>query len=393
MSTEMGITNGARLSPAEIERYSRHLIMSDVALAGQERLKAAKVLLIGAGGLGSPAGLYLAAAGVGTIGLIDADVVDTTNLQRQVLYGTRDVGTPKVDAAVARLRDLNPHVHLIAHPVQLTSANALEILRDYDVIVDGSDNFPTRYLVNDACVLLGKPNVYGSIFRFEGQVSVFSAQDGPCYRCLFPEPPPPGTVPSCAEGGVLGVLPGTVGALQATEAIKLILGIGSPLIGRLLRFDALDMEFQEFQLPRDPRCPVCGEEPTVTELIDYLEFCGLPSQQASPAESLAPAQRITPTELVAQRVAGQPPLVVDVREPYEREIAAIPDSVLIPLGELPARLGELDREREIVVYCRTGARSAKALEQLREAGFPRVKNLTGGIHAWADEIDPRIPKY
>ncbi|MDI3342030.1 MAG: molybdopterin-synthase adenylyltransferase MoeB [Sphaerobacter sp.] len=383
---------GATLSSEEILRYSRHLIMPEVALAGQERLKAARVLLIGAGGLGSPLALYLAAAGVGTIGLVDADVVDVTNLQRQVLYGTRDVGTPKLAAAVARLRDLNPHITIVPHETRLTSVNALEILRDYDVIVDGTDNFPTRYLVNDACVLLGKPNVYGSIFRFEGQVSVFYAQEGPCYRCLFPEPPPPGLVPSCAEGGVLGVLPGTVGALQATEAIKLILGIGEPLIGRLLRFDALDMSFQEFRLRKDPACPVCGEHPTVTELIDYLEFCGVRPEPA-PTEVVAAEWQITPRELAARRAAGETPLVIDVREPHEREIASIPDSTLIPLGDLPRRLPALDSSRELVVYCRTGVRSAKALELLRAAGFTRVKNLTGGILAWADEVDPSLPKY
>ncbi|RIK36129.1 MAG: molybdenum cofactor biosynthesis protein MoeB, partial [Chloroflexi bacterium] len=314
------------LTSDEILRYSRHLIMPEVALSGQEKLKAASVLLIGAGGLGSPLGLYLAAAGVGTIGIVDSDVVDFTNLQRQVMYVTSDVGTPKLDAASARLRDLNPHITINTHSVRLTSENALDILKDYDIIVDGTDNFPTRYLVNDACVILGKPNVYGSIFRFEGQVSVFYAKEGPCYRCLYPEPPPPGLVPSCAEGGVLGILPGTVGAMQATETIKLIVGIGDPLIGRLLRFDALGMRFKEYKLRKDPHCPVCGPNPTVTELIDYAEFCGV-TPEPKPTEIVAPEWQITPTELVAERLAGKDPLVVDVREPHEYEICAIPGSV------------------------------------------------------------------
>ena len=383
----------ATLDADEIMRYSRHLIMPEVAMSGQEKLKAAKVLLIGAGGLGSPLGLYLAAAGVGTIGLVDADEVDTTNLQRQILFGTSDVGVPKIDAAEQRLKDLNPHINLIKHNLRLTSENALEVLKDYDVIVDGTDNFPTRYLVNDACVLLGKPNVYGSIFRFEGQVSVFYAEEGPCYRCLYPEPPPPGLVPSCAEGGVLGVLPGTVGAMQATETIKLILGIGNPLIGRLLRYDALGMEFREFKLRKDPRCPVCGEHPTVTELIDYDEFCGFGGNHVEPDEALTPEWEITASELAAARAAGKRPVVVDVREPHEREIGYIPDSILIPVGEIPARMHELDSADEIVLYCRTGVRSARALEQLRAAGFGKLKNLVGGIHAWSDEVDPSIPKY
>jgi adenylyltransferase/sulfurtransferase len=381
------------LNNDEILRYSRHLIMPEVALGGQEKLKAAKVLLIGAGGLGSPLGLYLAAAGVGTIGIVDGDVVDTTNLQRQILYGTSDVGVPKLEAAKARLGDLNPHITINTHNTRLTSENALDILADYDVVIDGTDNFPTRYLVNDACVLLGKPNVYGSIFRFEGQVSVFYAKEGPCYRCLYPEPPPPGLVPSCAEGGVLGILPGTVGALQATEAIKLILGIGDPLIGRLLRFDALGMNFREFKLRKDPNCPVCGEHPTVTALIDYEEFCGFGGNHVEAHEALSAEDEITPSELVAWRKTGGRPLVIDVREPHEREIAAIPDSVLIPVGELPGRMHELDGTQEIVLYCRTGVRSARALELLRAGGFNRLRNLTGGIHAWADEVDPSVPKY
>ncbi len=383
----------ATLSNDEIMRYSRHLIMPEVALHGQEKLKAAKVLLVGAGGLGAPLGLYLAAAGVGTIGMIDSDEVDMTNLQRQIIYGTSDVGVAKLDAAAARLNDLNPHVNVIKHNVQLTSENALDILKDYDIIVDGTDNFPTRYLVNDACVLLGKPNVYGSIFRFEGQVSVFDAQQGPCYRCLYPEPPPPGLVPSCAEGGVLGVLPGTVGAMQATETFKLILGIGEPLIGRLLRYDALGMQFREFKLRKDPQCPICGEHPTVTELIDYQEFCGFGGNHQEADEKLTPDLEITASELAAARAAGQKPVVIDVREPHEREIGAIPDSKLIPVGDIAARMSELDTADDIVLYCRTGVRSARALETLQSAGFRKLKNLKGGIHAWSDEVDPSIPKY
>lgn len=380
------------LSNDEIMRYSRHLIMPEVALSGQEKLKAAKVLLIGAGGLGAPLGLYLAAAGVGTIGVVDSDVVDVTNLQRQVIYATSDIDRPKLEASAERLRDLNPHIKIVPYEVRLTSENALEIFKDYDIIIDGTDNFPTRYLVNDACVMLGKPNVYGSIFRFEGQISVFDATQGPCYRCLYPEPPPPGLVPSCAEGGVLGVLPGTVGVMQATEAVKLILGIGEPLIGRLLRYDALGMRFKEYKLRKDPQCPVCGENPTVTELIDYMEFCGV-TPEPKPTEVVAPEWQITPVELAAKRSAGWNPLVVDVREPHEREIGLIPDSVLIPVGEIPARMHELDTSRDIVLYCRSGVRSARALEQLRSAGFTKLKNLTGGILAWSDDVDSSIPKY
>ena len=381
------------LNPDEIMRYSRHLIMPEVALSGQEKLKAAKVLLIGAGGLGAPLGLYLAAAGVGTIGIVDSDIVDVTNLQRQVIYGTEDIGVEKLDAAAERLKSLNPHINIVKHKVRLTSENALEVLEPYDVIVDGTDNFPTRYLVNDACVMLGKPNVYGSIFRFEGQVSVFDSRLGPCYRCLYPEPPPPGLVPSCAEGGVLGILPGAVGTLQATEAIKLILGIGEPLVGRLMRFDALTMNFREFKLRKDPHCPVCGENPTVTELIDYDEFCGFGPDHKEADELLESEFEITASELAAERAAGKNLVVIDVREPHERDIAFIPDSKLIPVGDVPARMHELDTADEIVLYCRTGVRSARALEQLRGAGFTKLKNLVGGIHAWADEVDPSIPKY
>lgn len=377
------------LSPQEVARYSRHLIMPQVGMAGQRRLKAASVLLVGAGGLGSPAGLYLAAAGVGRIGLVDADVVDASNLQRQVLYGTRDLGRPKTAAATDRLRDLNPHLDIVAHETVLDSGNALEILSGYDVVVDGSDNFPTRYLVNDACVLLGKPDVYGSIFRFDGQASVFWARKGPCYRCLFPEPPPPGLVPSCAEGGVLGVLPGIVGAIQANEAIKLILLEGEVLIGRLLLFDALAMRFQEFNLPKDPDCPVCGERPTVRELIDYQQFCGVP-RVVAPSED---AVEITPAALRARLDRGETLTLLDVRDPHELAISRIEGAQLIPLSELPARLAELDPADEIVVFCRTGVRSARAAGILARAGFGRVHNLTGGINRWADEVDGSLPKY
>ena len=380
------------LSNDEVLRYSRHLIMPEVALGGQEKLKAAKVLLIGAGGLGSPLGLYLAAAGVGTIGIVDGDVVDFTNLQRQVMYGTSDVGNSKLESAKARMQDLNPHITINIYETRLSSENALELFADYDIIVDGTDNFPTRYLVNDACVLLGKPNVYGSIFRFEGQVSVFYAKEGPCYRCLYPEPPPPGLVPSCAEGGVLGVLPGSVGTMQATETVKLILGIGEPLIGRLLRFDALAMRFKEYKLRKDPDCPVCGANATIKGLIDYDEFCGV-TPEPKPTEIVAPEWQITPTELVAKQAGGWEPLLIDVREPHEVEIAAIPGSKLIPVGTVAAHMHELDSSRDIVLICRTGVRSARALEQLRSAGFTKLKNLTGGMHAWSDEVDPSVPKY
>jgi molybdopterin/thiamine biosynthesis adenylyltransferase/rhodanese-related sulfurtransferase/molybdopterin converting factor small subunit len=376
------------LAHDEIRRYSRHLIMPEVGLDGQRRLKAARVLCIGAGGLGSPATLYLAAAGVGTIGLVDFDVVDFSNLQRQILHGTPDVGRPKLESARDRLTAVNPHVRLELHETRLTSANALEIVAGYDLVVDGTDNFPTRYLVNDACVLLGKPNVYGSIFRFEGQASIFAAPGGPCYRCLYPEPPPPGLVPSCAEGGVLGVLPGIVGTIQATEAIKLILGAGSPLIGRLLVFDALGMRFREFTLQRDPACPVCGTHPTIRALIDYEEFCGVGPRHA--VETGAP--EVTARELAALLDGAAPPVLVDVREPHEARICRIPGARLIPLGELPRRLAELDSTRRIVVHCRSGQRSARAVMLLRDAGFD-AWNLKGGILAWIDEVDPTQPKY
>jgi adenylyltransferase/sulfurtransferase len=378
------------LTPDEILRYSRHLIIPDVALAGQRKLKGSRVLLVGAGGLGSPLALYLAAAGVGTLGLVDFDVVDVTNLHRQVLHGTKDVGRPKLDSARDRIQDVNPHVHVETYETQLTSANALEILRDYDVVVDGTDNFPTRYLTNDACVILGIPNVYGSIFRFEGQASVFATKNGPCYRCLFREPPPPGLVPSCAEGGVLGILPGIIGTIQATETIKLLLGIGEPLIGRLLLFDALRMRARTLQLRRDPTCPACGTR-EIRELIDYEEFCGV--RQAARAEAGSSVPEITPRELAERLRAGDDLDVIDVREPHEWEIAHIDGARLIPLGTLAEHLPTLDSARDIVVHCRTGARSAKAVKQLLAAGFTRVWNLAGGIARWSDDVDPTIPKY
>jgi molybdopterin/thiamine biosynthesis adenylyltransferase/rhodanese-related sulfurtransferase len=388
----VGSPNGAmELSNEEIARYSRHLIMPEVALEGQKQLKAAKVLTVGTGGLGSPLALYLAAAGVGTIGIVDFDVVDESNLQRQIIHGTSDVGRPKVESAYDRLKDVNPNVEVRVHEEALTSENALEIFEDYDVIVDGTDNFPTRYLVNDACVLLGKPNVYGSIFRFEGQASVFYAEKGPCYRCLYPEPPPPGLVPSCAEGGVLGILPGAIGTIQATETVKLILGIGEPLIGRLLLYDALGMSFHEMKLRKDPNCPVCGENPTVTELIDYQEFCGIP--QASAAEEENGVPEISVSELKQKLDAGKDINVLDVREPHEYEVANI-GAKLIPLGELPERLIEVESDGgEIAVLCRSGARSARAVKLMQDTGFDRVYNVKGGILAWSDEVDQSIPKY
>ena len=383
-------TNGnVELSNEEIGRYSRHLIMPEVALEGQKKLKQAKVLTIGTGGLGSPLALYLAAAGVGTIGIVDFDVVDESNLQRQILHGTSDVGRPKVESAHDKLKDINPNVNIVVHEEALTSENALDILQNYDVIVDGTDNFPTRYLVNDACVLLGKPNVYGSIFRFEGQASVFYAEEGPCYRCLYPEPPPPGLVPSCAEGGVLGILPGAIGTIQATEAVKLILGIGEPLVGRLMLYDALGMSFREMKLRKDPNCPVCGENPTVTELIDYQEFCGIPQAAAAEQENQVPG--ISVQQLKAKMENGGIN-VLDVREPYEYEIANL-GAPLIPLNELPQRYEELDRDQELAVHCRSGARSANAVKLLKERGFENVYNVEGGILAWSEEIDPDIPQY
>ncbi|MCH7755384.1 molybdopterin-synthase adenylyltransferase MoeB [candidate division KSB1 bacterium] len=384
-------TVNGKFSKAEIERYSRHLIMPEVAMEGQRKLKRASVLLVGMGGLGSPTAMYLAAAGVGRIGIVDFDVVDVTNLQRQIIYSTEDVGRPKLQAAEERLKGINPYLQIDTFEKRLTSENALEILGNYDIIIDGTDNFPTRYLVNDACVLLGKPNVYGSIFRFEGQASVFYAKEGPCYRCLYPEPPPPGLVPSCAEGGVLGILPGNIGMIQATEAVKLILGKGEPLIGRLLLFDALAMKYRELKLRKDPNCPICGENPTVTELIDYEHFCGIGTEADKIV--LEPEFEISVEELKAKITGEDTPYILDVREPHEFEICRIPNSVLIPLAEVEKRVHELDRSSEIVVHCKSGGRSAKAVKFLKEAGFEKVKNLKGGILAWADEVDPSVPKY
>jgi adenylyltransferase/sulfurtransferase len=383
-----GGSAAAPLSHDEIRRYSRHLIMPEVGLEGQQKLKAARVLCIGAGGLGSPATLYLAAAGVGTIGLVDFDVVDFSNLQRQILHGTSDVGRPKLESAQETLADINPGVNIETHEAALTSENAFEILRDYDLVIDGTDNFPTRYLVNDACVLLGKPNVYGSIFRFEGQASIFAAKDGPCYRCLYAEPPPPGLVPSCAEGGVLGVLPGIIGTIQATEAVKLILGVGTPLIGRLLLFDALRMQFREVKLRKNPQCPICGEHRTIHELIDYEQFCGVGHE----AEVTTSAD-LTAAELKSKLDSGEDILILDVREPQEYRINQIHGSILIPLGDLPQRVREIDSAREIVVHCKTGARSAKAVDFLRGAGFRRVRNLKRGIVGWIETVDPTQPMY
>ncbi len=383
--------NGAvELSNEEIARYSRHLIMPEVALDGQKKLKTARVLTVGTGGLGSPLALYLAAAGVGTLGVVDFDVVDESNLQRQIIHGTSDVGRPKIESARDRITDMNPNVNVEAYEEALTSENALDIFRDYDVIVDGTDNFPTRYLVNDACVLLGKPNVYGSIFRFEGQASVFYAKEGPCYRCLYPEPPPPGLVPSCAEGGVLGILPGAIGTIQATETVKLILGIGDPLIGRLLLYDALGMSFRQMKLRKDPNCPVCGENPTVTELIDYQEFCGIPQANAQEAANAVP--EISVQDLKQKLDNGESVNVLDVREPHEYEVANI-GARLIPLAELPQRLVELDQDANFAVHCKTGGRSARAVKLLQDAGFQNVYNVKGGINAWSEEIDPSVPKY
>jgi adenylyltransferase/sulfurtransferase len=379
------------LSPAETLRYSRHLILPDIGLAGQERLKAARVLLVGAGGLGSPAALYLAAAGVGTIGLVDWDVVDVTNLQRQILHGTSDVGRSKLDSARARLLDLNPHVQVETFNVRLTSDNALDIVRGFDVVVDGSDNVPTRYLVNDACVLLGKPNVYGSIFRFDGQASVFDARVGPCYRCLFADPPPPDLVPSCAEGGVLGVLPGIIGSIQALETIKLIVGLGETLVGRLLLCDARKLQFRELALTKDPDCPVCGMHPTVTALIDYEAFCGIGDGGRGTGEG--DGFEIAPADLKREWTANPKLVVLDVREPHEVAIARIEGARLVPLSELAGRLRELDGRAEIVTHCHHGIRSLKAREILKGAGFTNVRSLAGGIDAWACEVDPDVPRY
>ncbi|MBI3402833.1 MAG: molybdopterin-synthase adenylyltransferase MoeB [Acidobacteria bacterium] len=390
-----------QLTNDEVKRYSRHLIMPEVGVDGQRKLKAAKVLCIGAGGLGSPASMYLAAAGVGTIGVVDFDVVDFSNLQRQILHGTPDVGRSKLASAKDRLHAINPEIQIETYETALSSQNALKLFGPYDVILDGTDNFPTRYLVNDACVLLGKPNAYGSIFRFEGQASVFAAKDGPCYRCLYPEPPPPGLVPSCAEGGVLGVLPGIIGVIQATETVKLIMGIGEPLIGRFLIYDALRMKFRELKLRKDPECPVCGTHPTVTKLIDYEQFCGVtptqgdgsPLAQGGTPVPVNPATEITAAELKQRLDRGDALRIVDVREPNEYQINRIAGSVLIPLGDVPKRYAELDPDEEIVVQCKMGSRSAKAADFLRSVGFKRVLNLKGGILDWIDKVDPSQPKY
>jgi sulfur-carrier protein adenylyltransferase/sulfurtransferase len=389
MATVTKIPAEAALSNDEILRYSRHLIMPEVGMEGQLKLKAAKVLCIGAGGLGSPLAMYLAAAGVGTIGIVDFDVVDFTNLQRQIIHSTADVGRKKLDSAADTITGINPFVNVKKFETRLSSENALDIFRDFDIIIDGTDNFPTRYLVNDACVLTGKPNVYGSIFRFEGQASVFATKEGPCYRCLYPEPPPPGLVPSCAEGGVLGILPGLVGVIQATEAIKLILGSGDTLIGRLLLVDAMGMNFRQLRLKRNPDCPACGNNPTITKLIDYQEFCGIRGEE-KPATTAVP--EIQPAELKRRLDRGDDLFILDVREPHEYQICNL-QGHLIPLGDLPKRIHELDSSREIVVHCKMGGRSAKAVDFLRQSGFKRASNLAGGILAWSDKIDPSVPKY
>jgi molybdopterin/thiamine biosynthesis adenylyltransferase/rhodanese-related sulfurtransferase len=380
------------LSQQEVARYSRHLIMPEVGVDGQKRLKASAMLLIGAGGLGSPLALYLAAAGVGRIGIIDFDVVDFSNLQRQVLHGTSDVGRPKLHSARDRLAAINPEVRVDLYEERLSSQNALRIFGPYDVIVDGTDNFPTRYLVNDGCVLLKKPNVYGSIFRFDGQASVFWPPHGPCYRCLYPEPPPPGEVPSCAEGGVLGILPGVIGVIQATEAVKLVLGKGEPLVGRLLHYDALQMRFREYRVRRNAKCPMCGDSPTIKALIDYEQFCGVRGQEA-PAPPVAREGSITAEELKARLDQGERLFILDVRNPNEYQICRLPGSTLLPLPELGQRFSEVPRDREVVVHCKSGMRSAKAVQFLREQGYTKLKDLTGGILAWAERIDPSMPKY
>ncbi|HYJ85681.1 MAG TPA: molybdopterin-synthase adenylyltransferase MoeB [Pyrinomonadaceae bacterium] len=379
------------LSNEEIARYSRHLIMPEVGLEGQKRLKAASVLMIGTGGLGAPLGMYLAAAGVGHLGIVDFDVVDSSNLQRQIIHGTKDIGRPKIESARDRLSDINPYIEIDTYEARLTSQNALQLFKDYDIVVDGTDNFPTRYLVNDACVLSGKPNVYGSIFRFEGQASVFWAERGACYRCLYPEPPPAGLVPSCAEGGVLGVLPGIVGAIQANETIKIILRAEGILVNRLVLFDAWAMKFRELKLRKDPHCSICGENPTITELIDYEAFCGLsPDQHAE----LPQLEEITATELKRRLDSGNDIQIIDVREPHEYEIARLPGTKLIPLSQVVNRMSEIDSARETVLHCKGGVRSAKAIEALKAASFPgRLINLKGGISAWSDEVDATVPKY
>jgi len=380
------------LSKEEYQRYSRHLILPEVGVEGQLKLKNAKVLLVGTGGLGAPLGLYLAAAGVGKIGLVDFDIVDYSNLQRQIIHGTKDVGRKKLDSAADSMLDINPHMEIVKHDVALTSENAMDIIKDYDMVADGTDNFPTRYLVNDACVLLKKPNLYGSIFRFEGQATVFAYPGGPCYRCLYPEPPPPGLVPSCAEGGVLGILPGIIGVMQATETVKLILGIGEPLVGRLILFDALAMKFRELKLRRNPECPVCGDHPTVTKLIDYQEFCGIP--HAAPGlEPVAQGTEIEPAEVKAKLDRGDKFFFLDVREPHEFKIASLPGTTLIPLGELGKRLAEVPQDTPIIVHCKSGGRSAKACDLLRQSGYKDVLNMKGGTLLWSDKVDASVAKY
>ena len=386
-----GRAGGSPLTPEQIKRYARHLIMPEVAMQGQARLKASRVLCIGAGGLGSPLALYLAAAGVGTLGLVDFDVVDLSNLQRQIIHATADVGRPKIDSAQEKLQALNPDLVVQRFEFPINSENALEIFDDFDVIVDGTDNFPTRYLVNDACVLLGKPNVYGSIFRFDGQASVFFPPHGPCYRCLYPEPPPPDLVPNCAEGGVLGILPGLIGVIQATETVKLILGIGKPLIGRLMLYDALDMSVREMKVRKNPKCPICGPNPTITGLIDYEEFCGVRGVETAPEVSTG--GEITPLALKAAFDRGEAPFLLDVRNPEEIAICRISGSTVIPLPELPGRLGELDPSKPMLVHCKSGARSAKAITLLQAAGFRDLANLQGGILAWIKDVDPSLPSY
>ena len=380
------------LTPEQYIRYSRHLILPEIGEEGQKKLLQAKVLIIGAGGLGSPLGLYLAAAGVGTIGLVDFDVVDLSNLQRQILHTNDEIGKPKLDSAEKRIKGMNPDTRVMKYPTKISSDNALEIIRNYDVVIDGTDNFPTRYLVNDACILLNKPNIYGSIFRFEGQATVFQPKEGPCYRCLYPEPPPPGMVPSCAEGGVLGILPGVIGVIQATEAVKLIIGKGEPLIGRLLLYNALDMTFRTLKLRRDKHCPVCGDRPTVTKLIDYEAFCGL---KRGEGEKTVTIPEMTVYELKAKMDQKDDFVLLDVREPFEYEIAKIPGSRLIPVGQLQNRLNELEsfKNKEIVAHCKSGGRSAKAAELLLNSGFKKVWNVVGGITEWSNKIDPSVPKY
>jgi molybdopterin/thiamine biosynthesis adenylyltransferase/rhodanese-related sulfurtransferase len=380
------------LSTDDLSRYSRHLILPEVGMEGQRRLKAARVLCVGTGGLGSPLAFYLAAAGIGTLGLVDFDVVDASNLQRQIIHSTKDIGRKKLDSAEEKLVALNPALNVVKHDTMLSSANALDILKDYDIVADGTDNFPTRYLVNDACVLLGKPNVYGSIFRFEGQASVFATEAGPCYRCLYPEPPPPGLVPSCAEGGVLGILPGLVGVIQATEAIKLILGKGDTLIGRLLLVDALNMRFRELKLRKNPDCPVCGTNPTVTELIDYDHFCGIIPETPQEKNVKNGIPQLTVKELKQRMDSGEDVFLLDVREPYEYQIAQI-GGTLIPQNDVPNRLADIPRDREIIIHCRSGVRSQRIAEFLKQSGYPKVVNLAGGILAWSDEIDPKVQKY